>query len=494
MENLKKRLDAIQDALLTIYEEGSDRLTDQVQHWSLLRRENVLLHFAKKSGVLRLGLQPVPALRVSADRAKQAIEMQLTLQTLQESQYADEQWTMQDTSRERWMAEPAQCFKKGATYVEVYFDGNRSNSMQYTMWHHVYYTDCNDQWQKTRSHVGYDGLWFWDNCHRRYYVRFDDEARKYGTTGQWAVIVNNEPISPLDSVTSTTQTTNPGTKTTGTANGDPGRLAGEFGTAGPSRPRDWRAPVSACAQAADSTDTQPFAAPASTQEEEEPSSSEETPELGRESPVTGSLRTNTTPWQSCGDPGGILVPEHTGLTTDPEPLPVPAEPLPRSISPALCSRLPETLQAPVAPESGPGSAPAAPNAAPLAQPEAHPARAEAGPGEGVAPGGQGRLPAARRYRRRSRHILREAGDCTSSLIVLSGPCNTLKCLRYRVKQLCKGLFSMISTTWYWAGEGPERLGNARIIITFASNSQRAEFMDRMRLPSSVTLLDSIHAI
>ncbi|AMQ81158.1 E5 [Canis familiaris papillomavirus 20] len=53
---------------------------------------------------------------------------------------------------------------------------------------------------------------------------------------------------------------------------------------------------------------------------------------------------------------------------------------------------------------------------------------------------------------------------------------------------------MISTSWYWAGEGSDRLGNARILLTFTSNSQRALFLDRVRLPPTVTLLDSIHTL
>ncbi|ACU27448.1 E2 [Canis familiaris papillomavirus 5] len=487
MESLTKRLGAIQDALLTIYEEGSDRLSDQVQHWNLLRKENVLLHYAKKAGILRLGLQPVPALRVSAEKAKQAIGMQLVLQSLQNSAYATEQWTLQDTSYERWMAEPSSCLKKGATYVEVYFDGDRANSMQYTMWHHVYFTDWTDTWQKTRSHVTSDGLWFWDNGERRYYVRFEDEAKKYATTGKWDVMFNNEPICPLESVTSTTPSTNLGAKTSVPVDWEPRRVAGGGGTAGPTGQGNWRAPQRDTWQAADSTETPSFTAPEVTQAEEEQVPCEEAPGVGGGLAVSGSLCSDPAVSESCRDPRGLLVSEYTGVSSG-------AEPLSRCVSPESGSGQPGTLQAPAAPEPGLGHFPAASaaNTPAPAGPEANPAAAEGGPREGAEAGFQGRFPAASRPRRRPRQILREAGDSSTSVIVLSGPSNVLKCFRYRAKQMHKGCFCMISTTWYWAGDGSERIGNARILVTFSSNSQRAEFLDRVRLPSSVTLLDSIH--
>ena len=480
MESLKKRLEAIQDELLTNYEEGSELISVQVQHWNLLRKENVLMHYAKKSGVTRLGLQPVPSLRVSAEKAKQAIEMQLTLQTLQDSPYATEQWTLQDTSYERWTTEPSHCFKKGPTTVEVYFDGDRANAMHYTMWSKVYYTDVNEKWQKTKSNVDNDGLWFWDNCEKRYYVRFSDEAAKYGTGQRWDVVINNEHICPPESVTSTTPTTNACAETEGAAHRKRRRVAGGGGTAGPKRQRLQGSTQTTRSETADSTNTSGNTPQLPQEAEEEENAHQEVRRLGRP-PAARGLLFDTSAGESCANAGRVLVPGAGGH-------PAPLEPVPRGLASPEPDD-PGALQLPVAP--GQGHTP--PEAFPAA-PAGHApdvVRAEAGPGEGPGPGVQGRVSVPSRRRGGPQPFLREAGDSSPSVIVLAGPCNTLKCFRYRAKNLHRGLFERISTTWYWAGEGSDRIGSARILLTFSGNSQRAEFLNRVRLPPTVTFQSSI---
>ncbi|AEP82737.1 E2 [Canis familiaris papillomavirus 9] len=487
MENLRKRLDVIQEELLTIYEEGSEVLADQVKHWNLMRKENVILHFAKKAGIIRLGLQPVPALRVSAQRAKDAIEMQLVLQTLLESPFAAERWNLQDTSRETWTAEPSNCFKKGPMLVEVYFDGDRDNSMHYTLWQYVYYTDMTDQWQKTKCHVSGEGLWFWENGHQRFYVRFADEAKKYGTRGQWDVMCNHEPICSPESVTSTTPPQHPGAKTVGPAHGAE-RVAGGGGAPGTWRERKGASPKSLrLCETADSTDPAPHAPDSQQEEAQEQIHPTAVGQhgLGR-SAGTGGVLPHPAAGESLADPGGGLV------SQVPEQPPC-SESLPGSVTSTTPE--PRPLYAPAAsPGPGPGSETAASLPAAAAGFQALPDPTEEGPRQGTAPGSEGRFPVGSRYRRRPRPVLREAGDCTASVVVLAGPCNTLKCFRYRAKQQYRGLFCNISTTWYWAGDGSERIGAARILVTFSNNAQRAGFLERVRLPTSVSLLESIHSV
>ncbi|ANW12188.1 E2 [Canis familiaris papillomavirus 18] len=480
MESLKKRLDAIQDELLTIYEEGSELISVQVQHWNLLRKENVLMHYAKKAGVTRLGLQPVPSLRISAEKAKQAIEMQLTLQTLQDSPYATEQWTLQDTSYERWTSEPSHCLKKGPVNVEVYFDGDRGNAMHYTMWSKVYYTDINEKWQKTKSNVDNDGLWFWDNCEKRYYVRFREEAAKYGTGQKWDVVINNEPVCPPESVTSTTPTTNTCAEAAGAANRKRRRVAGGGGTAGNKRQRTRGSAEHSDCETADTTDTSGNTPQHPQEASEKADTHQEVQRLGRP-PVARGLLFDPTSGESRPDPGGVLVSGSGGHAASPE-----------SVSGRVAAPEPiysGVLHVPVAPGQGPTPAAAHPAAPAGHAPNA--LRAEEGPGEGAATGLQGRLPVPGRRRGGSQPLLREAGDSSPSVICLAGPCNTLKCLRYRTKNLHRGLFERISTTWYWAGEGSDRLGEARMLLTFTGNGQRAAFLDRVRLPPTVTLQSSI---
>ena len=195
MEKLASRLDAVQEELLTLYETGSNTLDSQIRHWSLIRQENVLLHFARRQGIMRLGMQAVPHLSVSQDKAKQAIEMMLLLTNLQHTPYADEEWTLCDTSREALLAPPANCLKKGAVPVTVWFDGDKDNACQHTAWKQVYYQD-GDSWTKTDGGADYTGLFYREDGYKHYYHTFAEDARTYGTTGVYDVEYGNELISP----------------------------------------------------------------------------------------------------------------------------------------------------------------------------------------------------------------------------------------------------------------------------------------------------------
>nr|WJJ59259.1 MAG: E2 protein [Hydrurga leptonyx papillomavirus 2] len=201
METLSQRLDAVQEKLLSLYEEGSTDLMQQVLHWSLLRQENVLMHFARQKGVRRLGYQPVPTLAVSQEKAKQAIEMELLLASLSKSEYSSEPWTMPETSREMMLAPPANKFKKQGETVEVIFGSDKENAMRYTAWKFVYYMDSKDAWHKTPGHVSHAGLWYYEGDCACFYVDFKDEALKHGSR-DWTVIFKNTVFSSVDSVTS----------------------------------------------------------------------------------------------------------------------------------------------------------------------------------------------------------------------------------------------------------------------------------------------------
>ncbi|ABU86870.1 regulatory protein [Canis familiaris papillomavirus 4] len=485
METLKKRLDAIQNGLMTLYEEGSNRLSDQVLHWNLCRQENVLLHFARKSGVLRLGIQPVPPLRATAERAKQAIEQQLTLQSLQDTPFADEQWTLQDTSRERWTSEPQGCLKKGASVVEVYFGGDKGNGMHYTLWKDVYYVDCDDKWRKVKSQVDLQGIWFWENGCKRYYVDFGEEDKKYGDSGRWDVYHNNEKICPSDSVTSTTPPANLCVTHPRHPEGD--RTDGDARTAGAKRKRsnegqDRSPRRRVSVSPADST------VDSSRRRTEEKATRRV---QGPEGPQGRGLGGSTAEGGLCTQPHladapvrrRLLVSGDTGFPGQPtwtEPLsgglgqPVQLASHPWSTSP---------LDYPIPFAEA--------DTAATARHPSIPAAAGEGPEEGRAATGEGRVPLPRPGDTGPGCILREAGHSSPSVIVLSGPCNTLKCLRYRLKGQHRDLFDKISTTWYWAGEGSERIGDARILVTFANKHQREAFLDRARLPSTVTLHTSI---
>lgn len=204
METIAKHLDVCQEQLLELYEENSNKLTKHIQHWKCIRYESVLLHKAKQMGLNHIGMQVVPALAVSQTKGHQAIEMQMTLETLLNSDYGTEPWTLQETSREMWLTPPKYCFKKQGQTVEVKFDCNADNAMEYVWWKVIYVFDTN-KWVKVTGHIDYKGLYYVHGGHKTYYTNFEKEAEKYGNSLQWEVCIGSSIICSPASISSTVQ-------------------------------------------------------------------------------------------------------------------------------------------------------------------------------------------------------------------------------------------------------------------------------------------------
>ena len=205
METLSDRFNALQDKLMDIYESGQDDLETQILHWKYLREEQVLLYYARRNGIMRLGYQLVPPLATSEAKAKDAIGMMLLLQSLQRSPYASESWTLMQTSLEAVRSPPANCFKKGPYNIEVMYDSDPENLMSYTLWSFIYYQRVDDTWNKVEGHVDYNGAYYYEGNLKTYYIEFESDAARYGKTGQWEVHVNKDTIfAPVTS-------TSPGT-------------------------------------------------------------------------------------------------------------------------------------------------------------------------------------------------------------------------------------------------------------------------------------------
>ena len=188
MEWLTERFNAVQEALLTLIEQGAKDLDSQIQYWNNVRKENVYMYYAKKEKLSKLGLQPLPVLAVSEYKAKQAIQMVLLLQSLKKSQYAKEEWTLQDASAELINTQPKDCFKKHPYTVEVWFDNNKDNRFPYINWDAIYYQDSMDKWHKVPGLVDYNGLYYEEiGGDRVYFALFDSDAHKYGHSGFWTV-------------------------------------------------------------------------------------------------------------------------------------------------------------------------------------------------------------------------------------------------------------------------------------------------------------------
>lgn len=193
---LTDRLDALQSALIDLYEEAPNDLPSQIKHYNLLRRQSVLEYYCRKEGYTQLGLHHLPPLRVSEYHAKRAIKMQIILKSLEKSRYAKETWTLQDTSADLFDSPPRNCFKKGGYDVEVWFDKNPNNAFPYTNWTWIYYQDDQEIWHKVPGETDYNGLYFNEvNGDRTYFLLFDKDAPRYGNTGEWLVNVKNEQLS-----------------------------------------------------------------------------------------------------------------------------------------------------------------------------------------------------------------------------------------------------------------------------------------------------------
>ncbi|AAA79425.1 regulatory protein E2 [Human papillomavirus 28] len=206
METLANRLDVCQDKMLELYEKDSNKLEDQIMHWQLMRVENALLYKARECGLTHIGHQVVPPLSVTKAKARSAIEVHVALLQLQESAYAQDSWTLRDTSREMWDTVPKKCWKKRGVTVEVRYDGDETKSMCYVHWRDIFtqnYSD--DKWVKVAGHVSYEGLYYIHEGEQTFYVKFKDDAYVYGETGKWEVHVGGKVIHhhAFDPVSST---------------------------------------------------------------------------------------------------------------------------------------------------------------------------------------------------------------------------------------------------------------------------------------------------
>ncbi|AKZ17768.1 E2 [Human papillomavirus] len=187
-ETLTDRFNALQDAILNLIEENPSDLKSIIRYWELNRKEHVTLYYARKEGFTRLGLQPVPTPAVSEYNAKQAIQMQLLVNSLSKSVFAKETWTLSDCSAELINTLPKDCFKKQGYTVEVWYDNDRNKAYPYTNWKRIYYQDSHDEWQLTEGKVDENGLYYDEkNGDRVYFMLFGADADKYGVTKEWTV-------------------------------------------------------------------------------------------------------------------------------------------------------------------------------------------------------------------------------------------------------------------------------------------------------------------
>lgn len=448
METLSDRFNALQDKLMDIYESGQDDLETQILHWKYLREEQVLLYYARKNGIMRLGYQLVPPLATSEAKAKDAIGMMLLLQSLQRSPYASESWTLMQTSLEAVRSPPANCFKKGPYNIEVMYDSDPENLMSYTLWSFIYYQRVDDTWNKVEGHVDYNGAYYYEGNLKTYYIEFESDAARYGKTGQWEVHVNKDTI--FAPVTSTSPGTGGGdsdqTSVHSVSRASP-TVARRSASPLPTRTTTQRTRTrsrteSRRYQRKESSPTATATRQQKRQREEETNRRSRSSSRGQEADWGGdrrrrregdsSTRSDSSNRARGGRSGG--------------------RPRTRSQSRSKSrsrSRGPSTRR-------------------------------------GVSPAevGASVRSVGRRHHDRLERLLDEAKD--PPVVLLRGAANTLKCYRYRAKKKYSALVKYFSTTWSWVGgENNDRVGRARMLLAFSSNTQRELFLKVMKLPPNV---------
>ena len=444
MDTLSDRFNALQENLMDIYESGRDDLETQIMHWQLLRQEQILFYYARKNGVMRLGYQPVPPLATSEAKAKDAIGMVILLESLQKSAYGKESWTLTQTSLETVRSPPANCFKKGPQNIEVMFDNDPENLMVYTVWSLIYYQTVDDTWNKVEGHVDYHGAYYFEGVLKVYYIQFEGDAARFSKTGRWEVHVNKDTI--FAPVTSTSP---------GTGGGDSDQtsvhsvsrasstVARRSASPLPTRTTTQRSRTeSRRYQRKESSPTSTATRQQKRQREEETNRRSRSSSRGQEADWGGDRRrrrggdSSTRSHSSNRARGGRSGGRPTTRSQS------------RSKSRSR-SRGPSTRR-------------------------------------GVSPAevGESLRSVGRRHHDRLERLLDEAKD--PPVVLLRGAANTLKCYRYRAKKKYSALVKYFSTTWSWVGgDNNDRIGRARMLLAFSSNTQRELFLKVMKLPPNV---------
>ncbi|AHJ81387.1 putative early E2 protein [Eptesicus serotinus papillomavirus 1] len=421
MSELQSRLDSIQDHILELFERQSTDLKDHEQYWLLIRREQAILFLARQKHV-RLSM-PVPSQAASKSRARDAIEMSLLIKGLSESQYGTEEWTLQQVSRERLLAPPEYTFKKGGRPITVMFDDMPDNTAEYTAWDLIYYQDADNQWQKAKGDVDMEGLFYKDSeGDKVYYVDFSREATKYGRTGKWSLLYNNNALASVDS---------PGYRDSDTESSPdsspvPARSSRNSKSRSPAkdtrrRPRLWLRSKSrsrsrsrsSSRSSGRSRSRSPFRRGASTVLTE---------------------RTRRSPGSHLQSPGSPVSSTSAGRRGSAGPRRLGSSSRPRELAPDQV--------------------------------------------------GSSRQTVSSRPRSSLERLLEEARDPPG--LLLTGPPNTLKCYRYSLKNKHSSLFTLISTTFHWTeSKGPKRIGDGKMVIMFDDEAAREWFLKTVSLPRTL---------
>lgn len=529
---------------MCIYEKGDSTLATQVRHWQLIRQEQVLLHAARQQGHTRIGMQAVPPLAATQANAKAAIEMHLLLQSLLQSPYAKEPWTLSETSRAMYTAAPSHTLKKSGQTIEVVFDGDKDNSMLYTKWRQVFYTDDRGVWKRVPSVCDTTGIFFDRNGAREYYVRFEKEAMRFSVTGTWQAVDEGKIYSSIVPVASSTPT--PGLPRGDTVCADGISATGHSGPNWDCKrhglllqgggegigeeEKSYTRPDYTDHSYNRPTSPAPFGGEPSVGGEQYrggsrgPGSGVPTGDLA-EIPRSPGTEAETSEPISKRGPGrprkGASTPGETAADGESRPKKRPRDrtggyrtrkrrrtkrwatpPRDRGADHVDLDATNKNHGRPNGPVNCSPPSPDPPDlsaipptpgirvagqSSTVGTPRAPPTLvAERGPAHTPRTPTEGLRSAAPGSADRVRRP--RTGPGPPCLLIIKGTPNGVKCLRYRLKTHHSSLFQFVSTTWQWVpASGSSRVGRARILIMCSDQTQRNTFLDTVKIPAGMTV-------
>ncbi|AFS89105.1 E2 [Equus caballus papillomavirus 4] len=424
MAKLLSHLDALSERQMTLLEKGSTSLACHLEYWGLQRRENMVMYAARQKGMCRVGHIPFPSMVSCAAKAREAIEMELQLASLLQTEFGNQPWTLAETSYELFKTKPRDTFKRGGYLAEVFFDGVPENAMWYPGWRAIIYEGADGEWHLGPGECDAQGLYFVRDGEKHYYTLFGDDAARFGTTGTWKVRCQDETYQ-YPSVSSTTDG-DPEDAPDGAAGGP---AASPRPAAGPAEPGS---PVTGNA----------------------PAVPEEQPHLGGRRVASPGRRVHPpTRYQPTEYPSSLL-----GALGSP---PLQTGPGWRGLGGVEPAASPGSPARQASPDSSPQPPP----------PQALPRAAESGPGGAAVLGNRG--PAVE-----DGHVY----------LMLTGSAAKLKTWRWRLHKHHRRYFGRISSTFWWTtgSRNTGKCVDARVIITFRGSAMRETFLHRVSVPPGVT--------
>lgn len=186
MASLQRTLQDLQQQETDLLESDPDTLEGLQDYWKVVRRTNLLLNAAGRSGLCRIGNQKIPPSAVTEKEAKDAIHMQMLVESLMRSPFASLGWSLSDVFP-LLVNTPPEGLKKRPKRVYVTFNRDPNTENEYPYWERLYFHDpSSDTWCEAEGGADKTGLYYTgcDTTGKTYYTTWLREGRKHFPDGR----------------------------------------------------------------------------------------------------------------------------------------------------------------------------------------------------------------------------------------------------------------------------------------------------------------------